>query len=292
MQINDDEIIAALNRSGYFLESRVLEVLAQNGYKNFPNQTYPDSITEKSREIDIYSEAPRITENISINQHLHFEYQFRLVIECINNIQPVAFFKRPDKDSHSIFGKFYYCKMERELVEKYKGTPPDFQFNTYTTKSKHFHYNQIPKNTQYCSFSLKKGSKKEWMASHPDALHDTFSKLMDFSQYDIRKIGEWMPRSAWRDEVFTVMLFPLLVLQNDLIEVSENEGKIEIEKKKHIIFDFKKHSDSKNGLLIDVITEDFLPEYLKRVEVSMTELKDEMVCFYTQREIVEKDPKK
>lgn len=294
MEINQEEIINALSRSGYFLESRVLEILAKVGYKNFPNQTYPDSVTKKSREIDIYSESPRITENIRLNQSLHFEYQFRLIVECINNDQPVAFFKRPDKDPHTIFGKFYFSKIERELHEKYmtKGITPDFEFHTYTTESKNFHYNTIPKNTQYCSFSQKRGGQKEWMASHPDALHDTFSKLMDFSEYDSIGTQEWMPKSAWRHEVFTVIIFPLLVLQNDLIEVSEKDGKIEIEKKKHIIFDFKKHSNSKSGFLIDVITEDYLPEYLKLAKKSVTELKNKMVKFYADKEIIEREPPK
>jgi hypothetical protein len=291
MDIKKDEIIDALNRSGYFLESRVLEVLAKVGYKNFPNQTYPDSITQKSREIDIYGEAPRITENIRLNQSLHFEYQFRLIVECINNDQPVAFFKRPDKDPHKIFGKFCFSKIERGLQEKYlkTGVTPDFEFHTYTTESKNFHYNTIPKNTQYCSFSQKRGGKKEWMASHPDALHDTFSKLLDFSEYDSSRTQEWMPKSVWKHEVFTKMIFPLLILQNDLIEVSEKDGKIEIENKKHIIFDFKKHSNSKSGFLIDVITEDYLPEYLKLAERSVTELKNNLVEFYSKKEIIERE---
>ena len=61
MRISDDDMLEALKRSGYFLETRVLEVLAKHEYKNFPNQTYPDSLTGKSREIDILSNSPRLT---------------------------------------------------------------------------------------------------------------------------------------------------------------------------------------------------------------------------------------
>src|SRR5690606_32708649 len=91
---------------------------------------------------------------------------------------------------------------------------------------------------------------------------------------------------------FTVMVFPLLILQNDLIEVSEKNGKVEIEKKNHIIFDFKKHSNSKSGFLIDVITEDYLPNYLKLVEQSVRELKNDIVKYFKKREVIKKAPPK
>lgn len=290
MKIKEEEIIESLNRSGYFLESRVLEVLSSDGYKNFPNQTYPDKNTGKSREIDILSDGPRITEHLVLNQSLQFEYQYKLLIECINNDQPVAFFKRPDRDPYTIFGKFFYSKVERELTEKHMntGNTPDFQFNSFTTESEKFHYNQQIKNTQYCSFSKKRGQKNEWMASHPDGLHDTLNKLVDYTEYKIEGYEEWMKEtSVWSREVFTTLFFPVIILQNELIEVSENNGKVKIENKDHIIFDFNKYSDTKNGFLIDVITESYLPEYLRKIESSVTELKNSMIEFYKGKEIVE-----
>ena len=290
MKIKKEEIIESLNRSGYFLESRVLEILSKNNYENFPNQTYPDKITGKSREIDILSDGQRITENINLNQFLHFEFKYKLSIECINNDQPVAFFKRPDKDPFSIFGKFLYSKVERPLAEKHMntGNTPDFQFNTFTVDSKEFHYNQLTKNTQYCSFSKKRGQKTEWMASHPDGLHDTLNKLVDYTEHQKETYEDWMNNhSAWRRDVFTTIFFPVIVLQNELIEVSENKGKVEIENKNHIIFDFKKYSDNRNGFLVDIITESYLPEYLNKVNNSVTELKNSMVEFYRDKEIVE-----
>lgn len=290
MKIKEEEIIESLNRSGYFLESRVLEVLSSDGYKNFPNQTYPDKITGKSREIDILSDGPRITEHLTLNQSLQFEYQYKLLIECINNDQPVAFFKRPDRDPYTIFGKFFYSKVERELTEKYMntGNTPDFQFNSFTTESKKFHYNQLIKNTQYCSFSKKRGQKNEWMASHPDGLHDTLNKLVDYSEHKNDGYEEWMKEtSAWSKQVFTTLFYPVIILQNELIEVSENDGKVKIENKDHIIFDFNKYSDTKNGFLIDIITESYLPEYLRKIESSVTELKNSMIEFYKGKEIIE-----
>lgn len=293
MKIEDDQIIDALGRSGYFLESRVLQILADKGYKNFPNETYPDPHTDKSREIDIYAESQRITENIELNHHLHFEYQFRIVIECINNAQPVAFFKRPDKEPRTIFGKFFYSKVERELKESgHSEFEPSHQFDDYTTRSKHFHYNQTNRYTQYCSFSQKKGGNKEWMASHPDALHDTFNKLFSYSERKNETIKAWLPWSPWRNDVVTILIFPLVVLQNDLMEVSQSNEDVNIRRVDHAVFDFKTTSESMDGLLIDVVTEEYLSTYLGLVEGGVKELKNRIVKTYLQGEIAKIDPSK
>jgi hypothetical protein len=282
MKITPEQMSEALKRSGYFLETRVLDVLAKNGYQNFPNQTYPDLITGKSREVDIISHAPRITKNLNLNYSLCFEYKYELIIECINNSQPVAFFKRPDKNPYTIFGKFEFAKVEREVIEMHVNA--DHEFHTFTTESKEFHYNSKEKNTQYCSFSPKKADNKEWMASHSDALHDTFGKLNDFLQHSMPSYEKWIREScAWRNDVFAVIKFPVLILQNDLLEVSEVNGEVSIEEKKHIIFEYSKYSEKRDYILIDVITEDYLPEYIKIVNNSMTKLRDAMMNFYSDK---------
>jgi hypothetical protein len=292
VEIKNKEIEEALNRSGYFLESRVLSDLSKKGYKNFPNETYPDPITDKSREIDIISKGLRLTENLSLNDFLNFEFTYDLVIECINNTQPVAFFKRPDKDPYTIFNKFYYSKTFRDLLPLYDGRRGgDYEFDDYTTSSKNFHYNLMPKNTQYCSFSLKKGKKNEWMASHPDGLNDTFGKLLDFVEHSTTKTDKRFTESNGIDAVRIKMMFPVLILQNRLIEVSETKGKIEIEDKNHLIYNSKQYSDKKDGFLIDIITEDYLAEYLNLVKNSMTNLKSKIVDVYRDIEVVARKSK-
>lgn len=286
MKISSTEMLEALNRSGYFLESRMLEILAKREYQNFPNQTYPDLITGKSREIDILASSPRLTKTIKLNHSLTFEYVHELVIECVNNSQPVAFFKRPDKNPYTIFGKFFYHNTEREMVEPTTSESAFHTFHMFTTTSKEFHYNLMAKNTQYCSFSPKKINSKEWMASHPDALHDTFNKLNDYCEHSIKKTEEWINSSWYKNQVYTKFLFPVLVLQNDLVEVSEIDGKVNVENKNHIIFEFSKYSENRHSILIDVITEEYLPEYIKLVQNDLLKLRREVMEVYNGNEIV------
>ena len=119
------------------------------------------------------------------------------------------------------------------------------------------------------------------MASHPDGLHDTFNKLFDCTSHTREEYIEWMPNSAWKDEVFTVLLFPLLILQNDLFEAKEHEGDIKLESKKHIVFEFNRYNAKNESFLIDVITEDYLDDYLNIIENDVQKLKQSYVQFYS-----------
>ena len=56
-KITKKQMEDALGRSGYFLESRILDVLQKRNYTNTPNSSYPDAQTGKSRELDIYAES-------------------------------------------------------------------------------------------------------------------------------------------------------------------------------------------------------------------------------------------
>jgi hypothetical protein len=283
-KITKEEMIDALGRSGYFLESRVLSNLHHRKYVNAPNSSYPDGITGKSRELDIYSEGERETHNLELNHYLHFEFQHRLIIECSNNPQPAVFLKRPDKAPYTIYGKFKYNKLERKL-ENGDGSGADFFFHEYTTESKDFHYNKFLTNTQYCSFSEKKGKEKEWMANHPDGLHDTFNKLFDCTKFTQERYFEWMPKSAWRDEVFVLMLYPIIIIQNDLYEATEKDGKIEVEEKKHVVYEFNRYTDHSETILIDVITEDYLDTFLNIISNDMVRLKENYVLYYSDKRI-------
>ena len=88
-KISHEQIRDALQRSGYLLEYRIEQMLRRHGYAVESNQMYPDPITGKSREVDLtaISAEPltRDYENILWP---------RLIIECVNNTQPMAFFTK------------------------------------------------------------------------------------------------------------------------------------------------------------------------------------------------------
>ncbi|MBE3121992.1 MAG: hypothetical protein IMZ58_07280, partial [Thermoplasmata archaeon] len=66
--------------------------------------------------------------------------------------------------------------------------------------------------------------------------------------------------------------YPLLVVQNDILDVRQIEKKIIINKTNHIKFNVKDFVKGEEiGYIIDVIKEDFFPDYLKIVKKEMDE---------------------
>ena len=291
-QIKKEEMVEALTRSGYLIESRLLRILSDKGYELYPNEVYPDPLTGKSREMDIYAVSYRTTNNLRLNRSLLIDIQHSFVIECINNPQPVVFFKRGDKKKLTIFGRFLFNKIEQEVKEE-EATDADFDFDMFTTKSKKFHYNQIDRCSQYCSFTVKKNTsdkkKREWMASHPDSLHDTFNKLYDFAKHKHETTNTWM-NQARQYEVYLNMKYPLIVLQGDLYEASEEKGELKLQKVNHMIFEFNKYDNNHSNLLIDIITENYFEKYLEFVKNDMVHFKNLYTYFYKGKNLTKMYP--
>ncbi len=87
-EITRNEMKDALSRSGYVMEQRIFPVLEEEGYYVQPNPVYPDPITGKSREYDFSA--------LTADRLFKGEHDFlftEIVGECINNTQPVVFFK-------------------------------------------------------------------------------------------------------------------------------------------------------------------------------------------------------
>jgi hypothetical protein len=130
--------------------------------------------------------------------------------------------------------------------------------------------------TQYCSFSRKKphgqGDYSHWMASHPDDLHETFKKLLFFS--DLKRDAQEESLSERGDDLRRLLIYqPVLVLQGGLFKGRTTRNSVQLSKAKHVLFDFHfQYKPEPSYLLIDVITETHLPQYLTRLSKEAMEL--------------------
>ncbi len=84
---SEPEIIDSLQRSGYLLESEISKNLASLGFFIEPNQVIKDSLTGKSREIDLMAEhyfhdPERAKYKVAM--------KIKFVFEIKNNIQLVV----------------------------------------------------------------------------------------------------------------------------------------------------------------------------------------------------------
>jgi hypothetical protein len=93
--ISEDEMQQALLRSGYLLEHRIETTLRRKGWYVDGSHAYRDSDTGKSRELDLY--AINFWDiSTRTKTHRNDRVCIELVIECVNNSQPLAFLTKRD----------------------------------------------------------------------------------------------------------------------------------------------------------------------------------------------------
>jgi hypothetical protein len=100
-KITRPQIEDALQRSGYLLECRVENSLLARGYSVMVNGIYPDPDTGKSREMDVA--AGKLLELKGKSDSLLGDVNANIIIECINNSQPIALFT---KENFCIYGNW------------------------------------------------------------------------------------------------------------------------------------------------------------------------------------------
>jgi hypothetical protein len=266
--ISTKQIKDAIQRSGYLLEQRIEPIIAKEGYYVQTNPVFPDPTTGKSLEIDISA--------VSAIQVYKKGYNFvfpMLLCECENNPQPIVFFTK-----ESLISFLYHKEV------KVSGIPVKFwkedgyiNFSEFTGMEKFHHYCKGPIATQYCNFQLKK-DKSSWMALHNEEQHDTFNKLIKALEYEIAKhFDDWyLPDRADEEDVNIQVYYPLVIFQGNLYSAALKNGHLALRKSKHIQFRkelFLPHTNEVETYQIDVITEEYLPNYLKIIDSEMEMVK-------------------
>jgi hypothetical protein len=263
-RISSEEITDALLRSGYLLESRLESVLRENGFYVETNSAYSDPESAKSRELDLFA-----MKGYRVGQYDHELVYSILLIEAVNNPQPIAFITKESQIS----------PLHREDI-KVAGLPvklPDNSLNDnwiflpeYLEMNEYHHYCQGRVATQYCSFIQKKNdlSKKEWMASHDETHFNNFQTLSLAIEY-----FQDVLYSAWKKDADAINLefyYPLIVVQGGLLEVRSSGENITIKPIDHIQYRRTSVVGVKElNYQIDVITERYLLEYLNIIKSEM-----------------------
>jgi hypothetical protein len=273
MKITHEETKDALMRSGYLLESRTETVLLGQDFSVEANGAYVDPFTKKSREVDL----------IGMKFHLFGAREKRdsvgtvLIIECINNSQPVAFFTKEYAKAGSRLSNsnITISGSPLELVDPAEYLSDVLQLNTF------HHYFKGRFATQYCSFQKKK-SEKEWMAFHSEDNHDAFNSAINAMNHYV-ELETDLHQSSSVDVIDLSFYFPVVVFQGELLEVIPDKGSVTINAVDHIQYRRTVAVDKEYFYYpIDVITEKFLLAYLDIVEQDMKAI-EERVEFHSPR---------
>ncbi|HET9553997.1 MAG TPA: hypothetical protein VFP50_13590, partial [Anaeromyxobacteraceae bacterium] len=209
-EITEQEIAGALSRSGYLLEARVEEFLVKSGYGVDANIGYPDPVEGKVRELDARAMKG------SLIQGRHTVWT-TLLIECSNNLQPLALMAK--KPPHSISPTAVPCSGIPTTVES---DPVQQRLRL----DEFHHYWQGSLATQFCSFQRKK-EKDDWMASHDEGQWASIKKLGDTLAFDTHELQQaWEPpRNDEAEPINLTLHYCVLVLQGSLVEVDARQAR-------------------------------------------------------------------
>jgi hypothetical protein len=270
--ITKDEIIAAINSSGYLIEQRIEQILARQGYFIQTSDAYLDDETDKSREVDLT--AQKVFKVMGDQEH---RVSTNLIIECENNQQPVVFFK------NSQSSVFDYNEI------KYSGTPSNVfvdrktvPIDEYLGFSDFHHYKHAYNYTQYCSFQQKKDNTK-WLALHLDTQHDSFTNLIKSTEFKRRTYyNNYVKPLEGRENFINLHFFyPILVLQGGIIEAYQGKDELILNDIPFLLFrkQIIKNQDPAS-YKIAVVTEGFLPQYLKFLDKEMASIIERIISCY------------
>jgi len=214
-KITEDEMISALNRSGYLLESDTARTLAKAGFFIESNQVIEDPITGKSREIDLVAEYYAFKKE---RADLRTYSQVTFVFEIKNNLFPLVLLTRFE----------FPPSIEDWMGLKEALTIPDnLKYDWIDGYYQKIILNEI--YTQYCSFSRKKQSD-QLMALHPDNIHEGLSKITYYCEQMVKHYDKELiypkSKSSKKEVAFRHFLFmPVLLINKDLFELRENKLK-------------------------------------------------------------------
>lgn len=206
-EISKEEMLEAISRSGYLLESEIASMLSKEGYFTETNGIIIDTSTGKSRELDLIAEYHEYSQKYN---DLHATSCIKYVFEIKNNNQPLVLLTKYESSPYT--DPFTYFKEAHTTPAEIK-EPMGRYFSYYDELFGEQNHNFF---TQYCSFQRKKtGKENELMACHPEMLH---SGLLKICQYCEDQAEFWEDRE--KDKFYRKFLFlPVVILNDDLYEL-------------------------------------------------------------------------
>ena len=105
-----DEIMAAIEESGYFMEQHVATQLERLGFQVTTNFAVEDPDEGKSREMDV-----RAVKRVAVAEQEKIAAFVELIVECKNTSNPFVFIARPknERDLRAVLGNAYFLTHTR-----------------------------------------------------------------------------------------------------------------------------------------------------------------------------------
>lgn len=252
-----EEILKAVNDSGYLFEQEIGTILERNNFYIQPNVAFIDIDEEKSREIDVmgykrffYDEEKKISIGV------------RILCVCKNNTNPFVFICRNKNDVDKNYSPPNFLFPHKEYKKPIEGKPNSFYtftgFKYFNIETIYPYSTENAKATQFCKI-IRKG--KDWSALH-DGIYDNLLipmiKCLDFYK---KEDSSMIRNTEWKNYV---VYYPIIVLNSDLYSINANVDTETINKIDFVHFTREINSKKlKDRYLVDFVTKEGLQNYIE-----------------------------
>ena len=264
IKYNENELIEALQRSGYLLESEIAQYLYNNGFFVESNQVILDAKTGKNREIDLIAEYNSLRTN-----NYKCCAKIRFVFEIKNNTAPIVLMT--EFRSSPYIEDYFGIKEKVTIPEDICYFSLDGYYNKIIKSDK------FSKFTQYCSFQRKKGKNQELMALHPDNIYTGIEKITQYCEIDY----EDMEQIEKKDGHFRHFInMPILLIKDNLFELTHsqnNEIKLKEVDSSILVYNYFNHENEPTMVYVFIVTHKGLPDFLEYMLKIQDKVQTEMV---------------
>lgn len=206
-----------------------------------------------------------------------------LVCECKNNKQPIAFFIHDKEKYEPLIDEVRVSGIPVKIWQRNKYI--SIQEFTDVINFHHYCKPKAPVATQCCTF--EKIKDKFWNASHSEDLHETERTLTKALENEIdddfKNMNRWFTTGEAEKEFIDLSFYyPLIIYQGEINAVhlgrndTLNKDDLSIQKCEHIQYNPEFYSFYDKEVIsyhIDVITEKYLPDYLRLIDQEMSNVK-------------------
>lgn len=253
-QPTNDQILTALEKSGFLFEQEMATILEEDGFHVETSWPYLDVDTKKSREIDL-----RAVKTFLHSEEHKIQVFAEILVECKDSSSPFVFLERPknkrEKTSFRPKEYIFPCKFYREAVSanSFKEVPA---FTHLGLASSHYYFRSPSKTTQF-SKVVRKGS--DWVANHDGIYDSVFLPIAKAVEARLKSIGA-NNGGEWR---FVWLIFPVVVLRDHLMVLTVNGQEKNLTERGRVTFVRNLDSDTLKGdYLVDFVTSRYLKNYL------------------------------
>ncbi len=268
IELSEKELLEAIERSGYLLESQTVKHLVSKGYFVESNVSILDPHTNKSREIDLVAEFYEYDEKVArckVAAKTHF------IFEIKNNLYPIVLLTQMEYSPNNPIW---------EGLREITTIPQGLEYDSYSGYYEKLLEEKDSMFTQYCSFQNKKGNNQELMAIHPDNLHSGFSKILQYCDESVERWDRDKNSETYYDEYFRHFLYvPILLVRDGLYELDINKNNLTNLKKvdiSRLVFNYHRNSVPMISIIY-VMTQNGLDSFLQKFRGIEKEITNKML---------------